>query len=183
MEITLKDILTTYWAQTVLLLAALGFLLKRILEIQTKKAEIKHSIFQQNRNTAIVQFFNIYIELQKTYRQILSETFDRNKIGNSDFDKLIEEKYEQLYASYFYFKILLDPLEQARYVDLVASMQNIMAKIKVTSVEIYAGDRESLIKELTRYIAENLDKNATNIKVIGQMFRENADKHFPIKLK
>jgi hypothetical protein len=183
MEITLKDILTTYWAQTVLLLAALGFLLKRIFDIRTKKIEVKQSLFQQNRNTAIVRFIDTYIGLQSLYRQILSQTFDSNKIGNADFNKLIEEKYEQLYASYFYFKIFLDPLEQVRYGDLVTEMQNISSKFIDTSTKFYTGDKDLLIAELKTYISDKLKENNENIKVIGQVFRENSAKHFPVQLK
>ena len=182
MQITLKDILTTYWAQTVLLMAVLGFLLKRIFDLRTKKIEVKQSLFQQNRNTAIIRFIDTYIELQSLYRQILSQTFDNNTIGNTDFYKLAEEKYEQLYSSFFYFKIFLDPLEQARYADLVTEMRNISTKLFDTSTKIYTGDKDLLIAELKAYISDKLKENNENIKVIGQVFRENAGKHFPVQL-
>ena len=183
MEITLKDILTTYWAQTILLLAALGFLLKRFFDLRTKKIEIKQSLFQQNRNIAIVRFIDTYIGLQSLYRQILGQTFDSNKIVNTDFNKLIDERFEQLYASYFYFKVFLDPLEQARYADLVTEMQNISSKILDTSIKIKTGDKNLLIPELKTYIAAKLKVNNENIKVIGQIFRENSAKHFHVQLK
>jgi hypothetical protein len=182
MEITLKDILTTYWAQTVLLLATFGFLLKRIFDLRTKKIEVKQNQFQQNRNAAIIRFIDTYIGLQSLYRQILSQTFDTNKIGNTDFNELIEDKYEQLYASYFYFKILLDPLEQARYSDLITEMRNISAKIIDTSTKINASDKDLLIPELKTYISDKLKENNDNLKVIGQIFRDNSAKHFPVSL-
>jgi len=78
MQITFKDILTTYWAQIVLLMAALGFIIKRILDLQIKKIDVKQSLFQQNRNAAIMRFMDTYIELQGLYRQILCQTFDFN---------------------------------------------------------------------------------------------------------
>lgn len=183
MQITLKDILTTYWAQTVLLLAAFGFLLKRIFDLRTKKIEVKQSLFQQNRNTAIIRFIDTYIGVQGAYRQILSWTFDTNKIGNTDFNKLTEAKYEKLYDSYFYFKMFLDPSEQVRYADLVTEMKNISEKIIETSIKIHAGDKDLLIAELKTYISDKLKENNNNIKVIGQIFRDNAAKHFPVRLK
>ena len=183
MQITLKDILTTYWAQTVLLMAVIGFLLKRIFDLRTKKIEVKQSLFQQNRNTAIIRFIDTYIGLQSLYRQILSQTFDNNNIGNTDFNKLADEKYEQLYSSFFYFTIFLDPLEQARYADLVTEMRNISTKIIDTSTKVYTGDKDLLIAELKAYISDKLKVNKENIKVIGQIFRENAAKHFPVRLK
>jgi hypothetical protein len=182
MEITLKDILTTYWAQTVLLLATLGFLIKRIFDLRTKKIEVKQNLFQQNRNAAIIRFIDKYIGLQSLYRQILSQTFDTNKISKTDFNELIEDKYEQLYASYFYFKMFLDPLEQVRYADLITEMQNISAKIIDTSAKINTGDKDLLIPELKTYISDKLRVNNDNIKVIGQIFRDNSVKHFPVRL-
>ncbi len=82
MQITFKDILTIYWAQTVLIIAALGFLIKRVLDLRTKKIEAKQTLFQQNRNTVIMRFMDNYIGLQGFYRQILSPTFDFKQLVN-----------------------------------------------------------------------------------------------------
>lgn len=111
MEITLKDILTTYWAQTVLVTATIGFLLKRVLELRAKKIEEKQSLFQTNRNAVIMRFMDNYVQLQGLYRQILDVNFDVKKIESDEFIKLLSEKFEELYSSYFYFKLFLDPLE------------------------------------------------------------------------
>ncbi|RZK06554.1 MAG: hypothetical protein EOO46_15175 [Flavobacterium sp.] len=183
MEITLKDILTTYWAQTVLLLATLGFLIKRLFDLRTKRIEMKQSLFQQNRNIAIIRFIDAYVGLQGLYRQILSQTFDLNKIGNSNFYNLIDDKYEQLYSSYFYFKFFLDPLEQVRYADLVKEMQNIFSKIADVATKSSSDDKNLMIADLKQYISEKLKENNDNIKVIGEIFRENSTKHFPVRLK
>lgn len=111
MEITLKDILTTYWAQTVLVTATIEFLLKRVLELRAKKIEEKQSLFQTNRNAVIMRFMDNYVQLQGLYRQILDVNFDVKKIESDEFIKLLSEKFEELYSSYFYFKLFLDPLE------------------------------------------------------------------------
>ena len=109
---------------------------------------MKQSLFQQNRNNAIIRFIDAYVGLQGLYRQILSQTFDLNKIGNSNFYSLIDDKYEQLYSSYFYFKFYLDPLEQVRYADLVTEMQNIFAKIADVATKSSSDDKNLLIADL-----------------------------------
>ena len=74
-------------------------------------------------------------------------------------------------------------MEQARYASLVTEMQNISTKIIDSSTKIYTGDKDFLITELKTYISDKLKENNENIKVIGQIFRENAVRHFPIRLK
>lgn len=182
MQITLKDILTTYWAQTVLLAASIGFILKRILDLRTKKIETKQGLFQQNRNAVIMRFMESYIGLQGLYRQVLNSKFDSRKIEEGDFVQTADDKWEQLYSNYFYFKLFLDPLEQARYADLMTEMRNIFAIILDTSVKLPTGDKALLMDGLRNSISEKLKVNNDNIKMIGKFFRENAAKHDPIQI-
>ena len=182
MQITIKEILTTYWPQTVLMIAAVGFLAKRLLDLQTKKIETKHSIFQQNRNTAIMRFIDNYIELQGLYRQILTQKFEFDLIQNEDFLKSLDEKYEQLYSSYFYFKFFLDPLEQTRYSDLIIEMRNVSDEIMTVSNKFLSADKEQLKIELKTFISGKLGENSENFKIIGQIFRKNISQHYAIKI-
>ena len=61
----LSDLFTTYFPQVTLILgavASLGFyFIKRGYDLKSKKVEIKHSIFQQNKLDSIKSFFSEYI--------------------------------------------------------------------------------------------------------------------------
>jgi len=50
---TIKDLLTIYWSQFTLILIAIGslvfYFIKRHFDKSSKKIEINHSLFQQNR--------------------------------------------------------------------------------------------------------------------------------------
>lgn len=131
----------------------------------------------------IIRFVDSYIGSQSLYRQILNNTFDFNTIVNKEFIKSVDTKYEELYASYFYFRLFLDPLEQAHYSDLVTEMKNIPAKIVDCSTKFSSGDKDQLKGELKTFISDKLKENNNNFKVIEEIFRENAVKHYPIKSK
>ncbi|MES2328581.1 MAG: hypothetical protein V4539_03195 [Bacteroidota bacterium] len=182
MNITLRDLLTTYWAQTVLAVAAVAYLIKRILDERSKKIAIKQELFQQKRNAIVMQFLDAYIELQKLYRQILNPSFDIQTITSKDYLLKVDEKFEELYAAYFRFRIFVDQMEQTRYSDLVTAMRNILVEINKTSKAMVTGDNETTVAGLQKYISERLKENNENLKVIGKLFRDNADKGYPLTL-
>ena len=130
-----------------------------------------------------MRFIDNYIELQGLYRKVLTKKFEFDLIQNEDFQKSLGEKYDQLYSSYFYFKFLLDPLEQARYSDLITEMRNISDKIMDVSNKYLSADKDQLKIELKTFISGKLGENNENFKIIGQIFRKNVSKHYSIKLK
>ena len=129
MQITLKDILTTYWPQTVLLIAGLGYLIKRIFDLRSKKIEQKQELFQQNRISVIMRFMDSYVKLQGLYRRVCQPRFNLEEMAGENFSRLVIDGAEELYSSYFYLRLYLDPLEQARYTDLATEMRSISFKI------------------------------------------------------
>jgi hypothetical protein len=66
----LKDIFTTYWSQVTLILLAVGYLIKRGLDIKSKKTEINHSLFQQNRISSVKTFFSKYAKTELMWNQL-----------------------------------------------------------------------------------------------------------------
>lgn len=62
-------------------------------------------------------------------------------------------------------------------------MRNVSAKIADISKALPSGDKDTLMAELKTLIKAKLQENNENIVVIGQMFRENASKHYSLKLK
>ena len=179
--ITFKDILTTYWAQTILILAALGYFIKRILDLRAKKIAEKQRLFQQERQLAIVKFMKIYIDLQKLFRKLIPARTNITTILNTDFVEDISNGLEELYAAYFLFKLYLDPLEASRYTDLMIAMQKLSNKIIEYHTLFSIAKTHISETELKTNIAETLAKNNDNIKVIGEIFRKNASKHYAIE--
>ena len=87
MEFT--ELLTTYWSQVLIVLAGLGYLLKRILDLRSKKTETNHSLFQQNRLSAVNRFFDNYSKSELMWNQIAIYDILERKLSAKEIDKII----------------------------------------------------------------------------------------------
>lgn len=67
---TLKDLFTTYWSQVTLILLAIGYLLKRLLNNKSRKMEINHSLYQQNRILTLKSYFSNYAKAELMWQQL-----------------------------------------------------------------------------------------------------------------
>lgn len=176
-----KEILTVYWPQTVLIVASLGYLVKRIFDLRSKKIEQKHSLFQQNRMNAIMEFINCYLKLEHNYKMIQSGVISLNKISMTEVQELFSKRFTDLYSAYFFLKFYLEPLELARYSDLVSEMKNVCNKIYVIHNDLTVENASSLMSELNQFIANKIEMNNFNFKVISSVFRKYSNKHYSLK--
>ncbi len=177
----IKEILTLYWSQTVLIIAALGYLIKRAYDLRSKKVEQKHSLFQQNRINVIMKFIDSYIELEEKYKLIPEGRLNLKQLSAVEFEELFLKKYSNLYSSYFYLKFYLEPLELARYGDIVTYMRNISSKISDFYKKTEMESNLEVVQELNTSISDTVKINNENFKVIANLFREYSDKHFVLK--
>lgn len=165
MNITVKELLTTYWPQAVAIGGFVAFFVNRIFDLRSKKIEHKQETFQQHRIGVILDFMRSYNSVQAYYRRMLSLDFDFQR------DKeLLIGKTEELYSTYFYLRLFLDPMEMARYADLMVAMNGLLDKISANT------------DETRKVISDTLESNNQNFKVITKMFRENANQHKAIQL-
>ena len=58
-QMELKELFTTYWSQITLLLIGISYFIKRGFDIKTRKIEINHSLYQQNRLSTVNRFLKI----------------------------------------------------------------------------------------------------------------------------
>jgi hypothetical protein len=182
MQISIKEILTIYWSQTVLIIAGFGYLIKRIFDLRTKKIEIKQNLFQQNRMNVIMRFMESYIKLQQFYRQICQPEFNLKEQTTQVFHESLSRILEELYASFFYLRLFLDPLEQARYSDLMNEMRNISTTIKESAKKTPENAPLRSEVDVKDFIDGKLRVNNENFKIISEIFRENSNKHYAIKI-
>ena len=70
----LEDLLTTYWPQTTLFLTfiigLIVYFIKRAFDTKSKKIEVNHTLFQQNRLAAVNRFFENYSKVATYWNQI-----------------------------------------------------------------------------------------------------------------
>ncbi len=105
---TLKDLLTTYWSQVTLILLALGYLIKRILDIKSKKTEVNHSLFQQNRIIAVKTFFSKYAKAELMWHQLEIYDVFNKKLTAKEIDKIIFPHLNELKETLLELKIYFD---------------------------------------------------------------------------
>lgn len=179
----LKELLTTYWSQTILIIGGIAYLLKLTFDLRSKKVELKYSLFEQNRVNSIMKFLTAYLELEENFRLIPEGRFKLHELSRESYDDMYLKKNANLYSAYFYLKIYLDPLELARYADLVVEMRAISTKIKEIYVEL--DDKENLEIEtnLKDFIVDKIGANNSNIEVIGELFRKYSNKPYSLKFK
>jgi hypothetical protein len=66
----MSQLLTTYFAQLLVILGVFGYLIKRSLETKTKKSETRHVLFQQNKLDSIKGFYSSYVKCERAFRSI-----------------------------------------------------------------------------------------------------------------
>lgn len=93
----IEELFTTYWSQVTLLLVGVGYFIKRVFDQKSKKLEINHSLFQQNRIVAVSNFLSAYGKTELMWREIaiykiLSDAIEVNQIDNIIWPPLNELK-------------------------------------------------------------------------------------------
>lgn len=178
----LKELFTIYWSQSLILIGSLGYLLKRAFDLRSKKVELKYSLFEQNRIDLIMKFLAAYLELEEEYKLIPEGRFKITEMNPVNFDSMYLKKNANLYSSYFYLKLFLDPLELARYSDLVSEMRIISSEIKNAYIKLEIEEESKVVNDLKEFIIKKIGANNGNVKVIGELFRKYSNKSYSIKM-
>jgi hypothetical protein len=155
-QITLKDILSRYWGETILIFAGWLYSRKRELVLPRKEIEQKQVLFEENGNNILKRFRESYVKLQGIHRHLCQPGFNFKDTTNEQFNRSIIDCMEELYSSYFYLRLYFEPLEQAPYADLESEMRIISFKIVEISERLPELNGSSLQEELKRLIERNL---------------------------
>ncbi|MBK7626012.1 MAG: hypothetical protein IPJ16_02220 [Bacteroidales bacterium] len=145
----IKDLLTTYWSQVTLMLFAVGFLLKRILDNKSKKIEINHSLFQQNRLIAVKLFFSKYAKAELMWHQIAIYEILNRKIPTKEIDKIIFPYLNELEETLLELKIYFDSNDHKYFEDLTKGLLSINEKL--LSIYFDSDPEKNLVKKSNEY--------------------------------
>lgn len=107
----LKELLTTYFAQIILVLGGFGslifYFIKRTFDLKSNKIEIKYSLFQQNRINAIQEFINSYKNIEQIYNEIDYGKIEKGECDEKELHIKFQpffNKFRSAYSNlYFYF--------------------------------------------------------------------------------
>lgn len=170
----IKDIFTTYWSQATLLLLGLGFLIKRLLDIKSKKLEINHSLFQQNILELVNKFSANYKKVELMWHQIaIYDVIDR-KLTAKQLDNIVFPVMNDLDETIQELRMYFDDNQHKYFTDIKQNLLLIHGELS----DIYSSVREDLtaIQKANNYSAAKTKVYAENKKIlnsISEMIRKS----------
>ena len=86
---TLEQLLKDYWAQLTLVLAGVGYLVRKGQEERARKREINHEQFQQNRITALNDYLGCYSRVAAMWKMLTVSDAVNRRISPKELDAFI----------------------------------------------------------------------------------------------
>jgi hypothetical protein len=171
----LKELLTTYWSQTTLVILLSSYFIKRIFDNRSKKLEINHSLFQQNRIDAINRFFSIYAEVQLMWQQLNVYPIFLKEKDLKEIDAMLLPPLNRLAASQLELKIYFKANKYDCFEDLIKNMLSINEELmrlyllseSEKKIVDKVSDYKLFINDITKKADVTLDKLIERIRSIN----------------
>jgi|GEM_PF-5977806 len=168
-DIPWKDLFSTYSAVTLAFIALIGYFIKRFFDLKSKKVEIRHSLFQQNKVTAIVYFVSSYIHMDK----LIHKMWVDHKINISPhLENEIQVGLENFKVALTQLNLYLSSIEMNNFRRLFMNFDGIIDyidKYKNAVDTIAEQENEDILQKYSRHI---LMDNAKLIESIGDDTRK-----------
>lgn len=169
----IEDLLTTYWSQFTLLLAFIGYFIKRFLDYKSKKREINHNLFQQHRLKAVNDFFSSYAKTERMWKDIpIYKILDR-EINTKELDKLIFVPIDELRKNVMELQIYFSEKEHKLFKSILENILKIDGKLK--SIYFNLKEENSQIVKSNEFgtVCENrLKKNNEILKEVSKAIKK-----------
>ncbi len=136
----IEELLTTYWSQVTLLLVTTGYFIKRIFDQKSKKLEINHSLFQQNRINALSNFLSAYGKTELMWREIAIYRILNNTLDTNQIDSIIWPPLNELKRSVLELQLYFDEDKHKNFEKLLDGFLSINNMLS----SIYFGTNEGL---------------------------------------
>ena len=131
-----KEVLTTYWAQTVLILGGIGFLVKHGMDIKSKRKEINHFKFLEHRMNGLNAFFLSYGQLERLWDTLPIYPILNNEFKVYEVDGMIVPSINSLKSSTYALMLYLDKENYKKVDEILQNMMKIHSKLG----DIYLSD-------------------------------------------
>ncbi|HVA97687.1 MAG TPA: hypothetical protein VNG53_02235 [Bacteroidia bacterium] len=125
----MKEILTTYWSQTTLILLGIGYLIKNVFDLRAKKAGINHELFQQKKLESVSLFFLSCAKTEHMWKGIAIWDILQNKLTTKEIDKIIFPHINELRRSVLELNIYFDEHEHENFSSILKNMLLINSKL------------------------------------------------------
>ncbi|QQU04750.1 hypothetical protein [Myroides odoratus] len=126
---TIDKLLTLYWSQMAFLLLGLGFIIKSVISLRTKKIEINHNLFQQKRLETLNSFFSNCATAERMWKDIPIYDILSYKITSKEIDKLIFPIVNEIRRNVFELKIYFELDTYKEFEMILKNMELINGKL------------------------------------------------------
>lgn len=124
-----QKIFTDYWSQITLLLLAVSYFIKRVFDVKSKKTEINHTLFQQNRINGVSEFFKNYAKVELMWKQLEIWNILAKKIPSSQMDEIIFPPLRDLRQSVLNLRIYFDKEQHKDFEQIMTYFLGINGKL------------------------------------------------------
>ena len=160
------EINTILVSQIPVLLLGIGYFIKRIFDTKSKKIEINHTLYQQNRLCTVNRFFESYSDAERLWNEISIYKVVTNEYSTDDMDRLTRPILNGLDRSLFELIIYFENDEYKNFEELVSNIKSINNKVR----DLYFD--ESKMTDTNKANSFDLVKNITlkeNKKIIYEL--------------
>jgi hypothetical protein len=110
-------------SQIPIILLAISYFVKRHYDLKTKKVEINHSLFQQNKINSTGTFFLNYAKAESMWNELSHWDILDHKVSSKEIDKIIGPPMDDLKRSVLELKIYFTKKEHAEFESLLSNFQ------------------------------------------------------------
>jgi hypothetical protein len=175
MDITLQKILEDYWSQTLLLLTAIGFILRMTFSFFLKKKEINHGIIHKNRMVALVGFFHAYAELKSMWIKLPIFKIYKNELKSDDVDGQIQPSLNNFEATIIELQIYFDGEMYVKFKLIETNMLALNARFLGIASEFSFG--RSVVQMTGEYDLFRQDIEMKNEAILKEISTELSKKY------
>lgn len=159
----ITDLLTTYWSQLTMVLFGFGYVVKNILETISKKREINHSLFQQNKIDAIRKYLSQYAKVELMWIQLPIYNIFKHEYSAKNIDEMIFPKLNILSELQFEINLYLEN-EEAKYFEIITENSFEINRKLLILYSFPEKGYSSCVDEYNEYRNKILATNKSHIK-------------------
>tara|TARA_R110000868_G_scaffold16350_13_gene73590 strand:- start:1839 stop:2417 length:579 start_codon:yes stop_codon:yes gene_type:complete len=187
-DVSILNMLLEHWSQVVLLIGALGFLLKQFTSYRFKIRELKYGMSHKGKMESITKFFSAYSDCKQIWNGLPINQIIKNEIPATEIDRMILprlrnldaiiielglyfkskelEKFSKLYENMLQMNSLLMALWSNNELQSeVTSGINLFHMTTIQKVNLFTSKWESISKENHLHIKELQEQLKKNLGI------------------
>jgi hypothetical protein len=169
----IEKLLTLYWPQTTLVLLAIGYIIKRILDDKSKRLEINYTIFQQKRLEALQKFITAYSESEQIWRELNLDEVASKSLTAENLGAMIEPILNNIKSSVLELQIYLETKDYTLFEKILANTKAYYFALSQLYLN-YESDKSSFhkLQEFRNSNEQYLLDNRNLIKEVNNIVRK-----------